>query len=113
MRQLESSSLEELEGQSEDTRFFVVHVYDPETGIIFRGSTALDPGTQEFFRGKCLEESQPYEEVLPWVAAHRILRMLWETPPEGHAVQAIEEVSKVTLLDWVRESTARHSASAG
>ena len=113
MRQLESSSFEELEGQREDTRFFVVHVYDPETGLVFKGGIALDPDTQEFFRGKCLDDSKPYEEVLPWVAAYKILGMMWETPPEGHAIHAIEEVSKEVLLGRVRENMARHLASAG
>lgn len=113
MRQLESSSFEELEGQPAGTRFFVVSVYDPETGLVFKGSIALDLGTQEFFSAECLKYSHSYEEVLPWVAAYKILGMMWETPPEGHAIHAIEEVSKEVLLGRVRENMVRHLASAG
>lgn len=113
MRQLESSSLDELHGQPEGTRFFVVHVFDPETGMVFKGSIALDPDVQEFFRGKCVEESQPYEEVLPWVAAYKVMGMMWETPPEGHGIQRIEEVTRESLVERVKENMARHSASAG
>jgi hypothetical protein len=113
MRQLESSSFEELEGQPDGTRFFVVQVYDPETTLVFKGSIALDPDTQRLFSKKCLELSHEYEEVLPWVAAYRVLGMMWETPPEGHVIHAIEEVSKEVMLGRVREDMDRHLASAG
>lgn len=112
MRQLESSSLEDLLGQPEGTRFFIVNVFDPETGLVFKGSISLDQGVQEFFSGECAKYSHDYEEVLPWVAAYKIIDMMWETPPEGHSVNSIEEVTRESLLDQAGTSRIRHSALA-
>lgn len=113
MKALESSPIENLEAQPEGSRYFVVQVFDPESGLYVRGSIAITTEMQEELRTRCIDLRVPFEEGLPQAAAAEIMCQLWGTVwPAGHAITGLEEVTKEDLLARVRSRNERHEATA-
>jgi len=110
---LESSPIEALAAQPEGTRFFAVRVLDPETGLVIRGSIAVNPDQQEEVRQSCSGLGYTFEGGLPWAAAGAVIRMIWpnESVPPGAEIQGIEETSREELLGRVllREVSSKSS----
>lgn len=108
MRQIESSPIEVLESQPENSRYFMVHLIDPETGIGVTGSIALTPDQQEQFRAISQRIGVDYEDNLPRAAATLVMSELWgEQWPEGAAPDWITEVSREQMLERARSRLQR------
>lgn len=113
MRALESSPIENLEGQPDGSRYFVVQVFDPESGLYVRGSIAITLEMQDVLQARCIDLGVSFEEGLPQAAAAEIMCQLWGAVwPEGHEITALEEVTKDELLARVRARNERHQSSA-
>lgn len=95
MISLESSPIEDLEGQPEGSRFFIIHINDPQTGMTMCGCIGVAPENQEAVRRFCVEMGFDFETALPYAAAGAVIDRIWgDNRPEGIEIESIEESSK-------------------